>query len=535
METASSGIDPSYEGSPVRLPAVIVLVLVIAWALIDVWRSYPQEFFPRFWDEAIYMVDVTTPGVLAGRFTGDMHYAAAKPGYGWSLAGAVALLGDRGAMYLSTLWWLLTIGVIGLAVLRRFGGIAGLIAAALLAYSPLFGKYVAEAGPTTMAACFFSLLWISYDRRRWLAAGLAIGCLALIDFKWIPPVVVAVVLIEVLLEHNRPWRHRVAFAGRVALVAASIPALLILVHRPFGDYLWSYLFVHGQIMGLHVSPVLLYFLLRFGMGLAIVAAAVSLLLAPVRERLGNLGESRVRSLLVALVLAIVPIAFYSVFGPLKALRFFAVPFPLVAIPVAVVISRAFAWSRERLRSSRPVARWTMASVLAAMLSIPILVASDGPARHLRIPTCYPQALTRLAEIAPEGGVISSYIWPVPFYGRRGTLKSYPFTFWGVKPGVKWLASDRVLDVVTVENRQHLGSAASASPESFLAGQRGSFLPYLDSLLSVPSDFYASDYFLAEQVVGGIGTMRRWEALSRDRQNVLTIYRINPGLWQQPGQ
>ena len=509
------------------LVAVVVLCLVIVWAMADVVRSYPSTFYPRFWDEAVYAIDATTPGVVFGKFTSDLHYAAAKPGYGLPLVGAVALFGERGLMYLSTVFWGLTVFLLGITVLRRFGAIAGLFAAALLVYSPLFGKYVAETGPTTLAAFCLVLLWVVYGKRRFWLTGAVIGYLALIDLKWMPPVAMSVLIVELLLERRRPWRERLVYLSGAAVVAAAFPAILTLIHRPFGDYLWHYVFNHARFVGPEPSAIFGYYLFRFGAAPAVVLSAAAWLFLRSGTCPSGPDKSAVRSLYYALVLSCAPIVFYSVFGPLKVLRFFAVPFPLFVVPITVGVVMAATWCGEKIHRIQLLPRWVAMSCPAVLMGAVILIGSDGPAKHLRVQSCFPEAIERLSKIATRNGNVSSYIWPVVFYGWRYTVKTYPFTLWGLASSDKWLAMDPILDRVTVENRLYLDPTGGKSPESFLVQQQNALRPSLDSLFSVPSDFFASDYFLSEQVVGGIPTLLRWQGYRESGANYMTIFRVNP--------
>jgi hypothetical protein len=522
-------LQPDFEKNrllPRQAVVLIVMSLVLLWSIAEIVHSYPETFYPRFWDEAVYVMDVSTSGVLLGSYTGAMHYAPAKPGYGFPLAAAVALFGTRGAMLLSSAFWALTIVVIGLTILRRFGAVSGLFALAFLSYSPFFGKYVAEAGPTTMAAFFFALLWVMYDRRRFWVTGLVIGYLALIDLKWIPPVAFSVLIAEAIPDNEHPWRKRLRYMLGAALVACALPAVLTLIHRPFGNHMWHYVIDHSRIAGLEPSGIFGYYLILFGAAPAAIAAGVAYAAGPIRNQLGISGPRAMRSLVHALVFSIVPIAFYSLFGHVKVLRFFAVPFPLLAVPLAVGVGSAASWVEKWTSGRRRASRWAATSGVAALAGAVILVGSDGPARHLRIRSSFPEALNRLAVVAPGGGAVSSYIWPVVHYGWQYPIETHPFTLWGLTRTDQWLAADPILDRVTVENRLFLDPSAGMTPDSFLTTRQQLARPYLDSLFSVPSDFYASDYFLSEQTVGGIRVLRRWRTYRERGPNYTTMYRID---------
>jgi hypothetical protein len=221
----------------------------------------------------------------------------------------------------------------------------------------------------------------------------------------------------------------------------------------------------------------------------------------------------------------VPILFYSLFGSLKALRFYAVMFPLVAVPVAFGVS-LLASRLLDLSPARPVPQRAMKWGIAALMAGVILIGSDGPARHLRLRTCFPDAINRLIRTTAHDGTISSYIWPVVHYGWRYPLEVAPFTLWGLGGTDEWLAVDPALDRVTIEMRLALDPTMGITPDSLWNLQTTSMREFTDSLFSVPSDFYASDYFMCEQVVVGIPAFRRWRSYRRPEGNFVTMYRID---------
>lgn len=518
--------NPSSTHRKIPAPLFIVLGLVIACALVDIIRSYPVTFHPRFWDEAIYMIDVRAPGALFAPEAGAIRYAPAKLGYGLLLAGAVKLFGASGAMYLSTLCWLLAIAVVAFAATRRLGAIVGLIATAVLAYSPLFGKYIAEAGPTTLAALGFVLIWLIYQGRRFWSVGLVIGALATVDFKWMPPVAVSVIFAELVIERGRSWMERLRFVGGVALTAVALLSVIRFLHPPFRDYLLSYVSRHSSLVGIAPSGIFVYYLLLFGaLPVAIVAAVAWGVTGLGRKRV-ELSEASAKSLWYACAFSCGPILFYSIFGSLKALRFYAVPYPLFAVPVAYGIGRLVTWlmvrAERRTGARRQFTTWGMAPVIAAL----IVVGSDGPARHLRLKSCFPEALDRLVQIDGHEGAVSSYIWPVVHYDWSYPLKEAPFTLWGISQGEKWLATDPMLDRVTIEARLALDPRMGITPDSLWNLQQTLRRGFCDSLFSAVSAFYASDYFMSEQTVFGIPALRRWRSYRKPEGNFVTIYRID---------
>ncbi len=505
---------------------LIVLALIVVWAVVDIIRSYPSEFHPRFWDEAIYMIDVRAPGALFAPDVGSIRYAPAKLGYGLLLDGADKLFGPSGAMYLSTTCWLLAIVLVALTLGRRIGSFAGLFAAAMLAYSPLFGKYIAEAGPTTLAALVFVLLWLIYPRRRFWATGLIVGVLAAVDFKWIPPVALSVVVAELIIERHRTWKERIVFVAGVALTAFAMLTVIKILHPPFRDYLLGYISKHSGIVGLAPSGIFFYYLLLFGAFPVFAVAAIAWAIAALKRKPIGLTADSSRVIWYGCVLSCVPILFYSVFGSLKAMRFYAVLFPLLAVPVSyglhLAVTRFLDYSDRSRTVGRPVIVWGSALVLASL----IVIGSDGPARHLRLRSCFPDALVRLEEMEGHEGAISSYIWPVVHYEWSYPLKEAPFTLWGISSGERWLATDPILDRVTIEGRLALDPSIGITADSLWNLQQVMRRGFCDSLFSVPSEFYASDYFMCEQTVLGIPALRRWRSFRRPDGNFVTMYRID---------
>jgi hypothetical protein len=502
-------------------PIVLVMCLVVAWALIDLARSYPDTFYPRVWDEAVYVMDVSAPGALLSEHRLTLHYAPAKLGYGLPLAAAFGLFGDSGAMYLSTLLWFFAIVLISVAVYRRFGVLAGAFAAAFLSYSPFFGKSVAEASPTPLAALCFALLWVVYLRRWFWLTGLAVGLIAFVDFKWATPAGLSVIVTELIVETQRPLRGRLQHIVEVGLTAIGVLALAALIHRPYSDWLKNYITQHTGLAGLfEPSAIFFYFLLLFGAAPTVVLAAVAYALRPVRHRLRTLDSRQRRSLLHALVLSGVPIAVYSLTGTLKGLRFFAVLFPVFAVVPAVLVGELASWANERSRDLATPARWLTRCAMAALLLSAIVVASDGPARHLRLAAGFERAIRTLAGNTIRDGTISSYQWPVVHYGWGYPIQVVPSTIYGLLKTDKWLILNPVMDRCLID---YLRPAEDADSLWVLHEvlKRGS-----DSLFSVGSDYYASDYFCAEFVTGGIPSLQRVRRWRSEEPNYLTVYRIN---------
>jgi hypothetical protein len=152
-------------------------------------------------------------------------------------------------------------------------------------------------------------------------------------------------------------------------------------------------------------------------------------------------------------------------------------------------------------------------------------ASDGPAHHLALPAGYEAALDELRTVATEDGTISSYNYAVVLYGWYTTETHPSFAYLGLHDSDRWLALDPMLDRVTIALRSRL-AGDTRNPDSIWMEQRMPLLSVADSLYSVPSDFYASDYFLSEMVVDGIGMLHHWRNARPARRNVLTMYAIN---------
>jgi hypothetical protein len=509
-----------------NLPLYVCLALVIVWAIADIASSYPDHFFPRTWDEAIYAHDVVTPQAVFGEYKeGATSYAPAKLGYGLALSAAVSLFGINGAMYLSTVCWLLAILLVGSNCARLFGAPAGLYAAAFLSFSPLLGKYLAEAGPTTLAALGFVLFWIALCRRRAWFTGLTAGLIALVDFKWALPAALVFVVNEILNASRQGLLARIKYVILTGFFSLLPIAAALVVHPTFGSYLSTYVFGHAALEGFSPSPIFLYYLVRFGAAPAIAVGIVAgILLNSSRKSEGS--ATKTAALRAALVVTLVPPLFYSLFGSLKAVRFLAVTFPLMA--VALGFSAALIWravERPRINAAAAVAaRWIVALFLAGS----IVVASDGPARHLRLRAGFEPALNHLKETTVKDGSVSSYIWPIVlgvWYYPLAVKK--PFLLDGLLATDKWVILDPMLDRVTTDMRAHqAGDTTSASDDGWRAIDQWIHQASAP-LFKAPSEYYSSDYFLCENVMGGIPTLRRWHAWSASLSDSLELLQIDP--------
>ena len=484
-------------------------------------------FYPRFWDEAIYAWDAVWGQIFHPLDESAEQFAPAKLGYGMPLAVAVALFREWGVMYLSTVAWCLTIILAGIAVARRFSGLTGWVTVAFLAYSPLLGKYVAEASPTLVAAAGFVLLWVVYPKRRFWLTGLIVGLIALIDFKWALPAALAVVAVELTVEHKQGWKNRIIHTVGAGSTALAFLAVVGVIHPPYVDHLWSYAFGHRGIVGFEPSGIFFYYLLLFGAAPAVILSIIAYSWPAVRKTLRTYNNDAAGHVLRALVLGGVPIAFYSIFGSLKGLRFYAVAFPLIAITIGVGMSLLLRFVLYKARRLPVLPRSFVGVVAAACAVVVIVVGSDGPARHLRMDSGFPRALERLAREAGREGTVSSYLWPVVQYGWRMPMNDPPFALWGLLESDQWVVLHPMLDRVTIDLRTRLVSRQEGNPDSIWALQRRSLLSFCDSLYSYLSDFHSSDYFLSENVVVGIPVLRRWQAMRSPDQDYTTVYRIDP--------
>ena len=525
---ASVGIIKSF--SQLLLPERAVMAVLLAmsmWGLIQIAWQYPASFFPRFADEGIYALDARVPSSIFDQFKpGMVRYAPAKLGYGIPLAASVAVAGPNGPMYLSTLLWLATIVSTGVIAMRRLGLVPSVIAVAFLSYSAIFGKYVTDVGPTSEAAFAFVLFWgASCTRRSWLV-GLAIGFIAFIDFKWAVPAGLAYVLIELVVEVRESIGTRIRRLATATVVALSAIGVAILLHRPYGKFLAEYVFPHSGLIVLEPSPILVYYLMTFGSLAAVVVAGCSLMIPGLRRDILTREQKSGFPLARALCIFAVPVIFYSVLGELKALRFFAVPFPLLAVLLGFTLSTVIR-SLSELTNKAVGGRFRTAvgAVLLALVGVAVVHGgSRGPADHLTLPTGYPEALDRLRAMGAKGGTVSSYNWPAVAYGWPEPFPGAPFAYIGLQKSDKWVALDPALDRATIELRIRLGRS-SERPDSVWEDQSRVYHLISDSLFSVRSDFNASDYYLCEMVPDGVNVLRSWRTI-RPGENYLTVRSVN---------
>lgn len=507
----------------------MALLGLTVWSLLQVWRNYPAEFFPRFGDEGIYALDARVPGSIFDAYKpGVLRYAPAKLGYGIPLAASVSLAGTNGPMYLSTLLWLATIIAVAVLTWRILGVMASVTSVALLSSSALFGKYVADVGPTSEVALAFVLLWgASCTRKSWLV-GLAVGAIAFIDFKWAVPVGVSYVLIEALLETKDAVAIRVRRIATVAIFSLGAIGAAMIIHRPYVDFFVNYVFPHSEHVAFEPSAIAVYYWFVFG-ALAPILATVMLLIVPEVRRVTTALEKRTSLPLGrALILFAVPVVYYSLIGELKAARFFAAPYPLLVIVVGGVFSAALSVVRDRLSSilpGRPVARTVVACAFALCGLAVIHGGSAGPGSHLALPSGYPEVLNRIGKTATRGTTISTYNWAVVAYGWTLPFTQGSFAYLGLQNTDKWIALDPIHDRATIGLRIGL-SGTGASADSTWAYQREVYRSVSDSLFSVRSDFHASDCFLSELVTDGIPTFRRWRN-NRADSNWMSVYEVNP--------
>ncbi|MEW5875809.1 MAG: hypothetical protein AB1752_11600 [Candidatus Zixiibacteriota bacterium] len=513
------------ESSAVERATTVVLLALVAYALLQVAINYPASFYPRYADEGIYALDARVPASIFSDYQkGQVRYAPAKLGYGIPLAASVALAGSNGPMYLSTLLWLATIVLVGYEVLRRFGFLDAVIAVGFLSVSPMFGKYLTEVDPTMEAAFAFALLWVVALRRRFLLTGLCIGLIAFIDFKWAVPAGLAFTAVELFGERARPLKDRAVQVILAGLVAIAAIGLAMLLHRPYARFLSEYVFPHSDLILFAPSAIILYFLAIFGaFPMLLVGAAGLIWRGP---RVPTLDCEKKRAVTYALILALVPIAFYSLFGVLKALRFFAVFLPLLAIPAGIGLGGLVRRCADALARFSSAMRTALAGLVALAAMAVVHGGSAGSWHHLRLPAAFPEALARLQQTRTEGGSVSSYNWPVVAYGWPEPFPGAPFAFYGLQTSDRWIATDPALDRATIELRLRL-SGDHGSADSAWHHQMGIYLAVTDSLYSLPSDFYSSAYFLSESVPGGASVLHRWLKRESGHANSLTIRRINP--------
>jgi len=511
---------------PAEKLTILALLGLAIWAIVQLVSNYPSSFFPRFSDEGIYAIDVRDPSWLFQPYRGEIvRYAPAKLGYGLPLAASSALFGANGVMYLSTAFWILTVLLLGAAAYRRFGLLTAVASISFLTFSPMFGKYVADVGPTTEAALGFVLLWMACAQRRFWLSGLCVGFIAFVDFKWAVPAALAFMAVELIVERRRPLRNRAVHIALAGLTAMAVIGLAMLIHRPYTEFLYNYVFPHSRLAGLEPSPIFIYYLAIFGALPAVVVAAMAYAAPFGRRHIQGLKHQSQRALWSAVLISGVPILFYSLFGVLKALRFFAVLFPLLTVCVAVGLAALVRLVSEKIKhgpSWRQYAGLALTPLAALLL---VHGGSDGPARHLSLPAGYEAAMERLRAQGAQSGTISAYNWPVVAYGWTPSGWA-SFAYESLLGSDRWIALDPMLDRVTIELRMRL-PGKSSNPDSAWAYQASVYRGISDSLFSVPSDFNASDYFLAELVPNGISVLRRWRALRSASGNFLTIRELSP--------
>ncbi len=509
--------------------ALLIVVLAFAlWGIAQIVWHYPDSFFPRFADEAIYALDSRSPAMVFKEFDPErINYAPSKLGYGIPLAGSVALAGPDGPMYLSTMFWLATIVAVGYLSWRRLGAMTAVIAIAMLSYSSLFGKYVTDVGPTPEAAFTYVLFWgAACTRRSWLT-GLAIGWLAFIDFKWALPAGFAYILVETFVETGNPFRTRMRRLAVATVTALSVVGAAAIIHAPYGKFLASYVTRHGDRVAFTPSPILIYYLFIFGAIAAVLVAVGAVTFPSVRREIAARERQTGHPVTNAICIFGVPAVFYSVFGDLKALRFFAVPYPLLAIAVAAALAATVRVLSDRLDtpdSAQPI-RILKGAVLGLIIVAVLHGGGDGPAHQLTLPAGYPEVLARLRPISSDGDRISSYNWSILAYEWDKPGVEGSFAFLGLHDDDKWIVLDPIHDRATIGLRVRQ-SGGHTNPDSTWAAQRSVFESISDSLFSVRSDFYASDYFLSEIAADGISVFRRWRG-GRGEANWMTVYTIDP--------
>ncbi len=507
------------------LPKGLVLLTLAAlmlWGVAQILRYYPDNFFPRFADEGIYAGDVRRPTQIFASYNENIvRYAPAKLGYGLLAAGSSALLGENGPMYLSTIMWGVVVVTTAAATLWWFGSVAAVITMAFLLYSPVFGKYLAEAGPTTTAAFAFLLLWIASGWQRAWLTGICVGLAALVDFKWAIPAGIAFASIVFVERRADGWRRVVRDVMTGIATALAVIALAFWLHPPYWDFLREYIFPHSRLVRFQPSPVAIYHLWLFGALPAVAVAALAYTWPTARSSLPICKSTAKDSLVRVAILLVVPALFYSVFGVHKALRFFAVVFPLLSVCVGVGLGALLliAWQGvARLRHLLQVPASALIALVAACL---VHGGSDGPAYHMTLASGFDTAIREMNARGLTGASISSYNWPVITYAWPAPTARAPFAMWGPLDTDRWLMLAPALDRPTVDLRVHLGGF-EIDADSLWVHNTKIYHGKTDSLFSVPCTFYGSDYFLSELVYDGIGVFRRWRRQAAENGIMLTV-------------
>jgi hypothetical protein len=109
---------------------------------------------------------------------------------------------------------------------------------------------------------------------------------------------------------------------------------------------------------------------------------------------------------------------------------------------------------------------------------------------------------------------------VVHYGWSFPIEYTPDATIGILKTDKWLILDRAADRAVISYLRPDSDIDSLWAARAML-RRGS-----DSLFSVPSAFYASKYFLAEHITGGIPHLRRLLGWARAEENAATVYKVN---------
>ncbi|MEW5875485.1 MAG: hypothetical protein AB1752_09915 [Candidatus Zixiibacteriota bacterium] len=513
------------DGIPERTLFLLIMTMVTLWAVIAVVRAYPSSFYPRFWDEAVYAMDVFDPANLFMDFREITAYAPTKLGYGIPLLGAVSLFGENGIMYFSTAIWALIVFLCGLVTWRRFGYRAGGILFALLSFSPFLGKYIAEAAPTLLEALLFTLLWIACLGGRFWITGIVVGLIAFVDFKWALPAGLAVTCIEALPSASRTVTLRLLRILGTGTVALAILGVAFILHPPYGEFLRHYITGHEGLVQFAPSFIFAYYLLLFGAAPATVAAGAAWLWPEARHAILKGTGRQPRAFLTALILCTVPILFHSVMGTHKSLRFFAVLFPLFGVVLGVSVAALLESIGALLKRAGGGARQSGPFVLPVLAALLIVIGSDGPARHLHMRAGIADALLTIANRHEGAGTITSYNWPVVQYGWGHPFSTPSFAMWGLLRSDLWMLLDNMMDRTIIESRLELQPNAGIDADSLWTIHEH-FRARFPELFRVPANFYASDYYLAESTTLGIPTLRRWQAMRDSIPNEFVVYRVD---------
>ena len=373
------GLSGSFAGRGARSPRLALTLVVLGGAVLRLWG-----ILHGLADGFIYHPDAPIAGFIAwhvylGSSVGHLRFGAAHGVLSWVAIEATDLVA-RGLGYppqwsfaligavlslLTAVMGILTIPAVYLLGARAFGRRVALLAAALLAVSPLHtfhSHYPYRDVPMvlvltlTLAAC----VQLAGRPSALLYAGAAAGAGLTFALKPAGQVVAAPLAVALLLGWRRRRVRWALIAAAVVLVAMLVGAALFQTGYSMSPlasvrdrlrFLWRF----GQVYAVTVGPgsVRAAILLRDWLGWPVMlASALGLGLALWRRRLADL----------VLVTFVVPAFFAAASIPFMDDRFFVYLVP----PLVVLVARLLVEAGDRA-SGRPLARSAVVLVTLVLL------------------------------------------------------------------------------------------------------------------------------------------------------------------------